>query len=71
MAQEGRSHEEVVTMLLEEEPDSFVPSDDSIQWRQRRFSVATLLALRQDFAISFGSCSFEEPLADLRKLGWM
>ena len=23
------------------------------------------------FAISFGSCSFEEPIADLQRLGWL
>lgn len=28
-----------------------------------------LLATRQKFAISFGSCSFEEPVADLKALG--
>ncbi len=27
-----------------------------------------LAATRRDFAISFGSCSFEEPVADLRQL---
>jgi len=28
-------------------------------------------AARAEFAISFGSCSFEEPVADLKELGWL
>jgi hypothetical protein len=28
-------------------------------------------AARRDFAISFGSCSFQEPVADLQGLGWL
>ena len=27
--------------------------------------------LRRSFATTFGSCSFEEPIADLKALGWM
>lgn len=32
------------------------------------FSTRTIRSARETFAISFGSCSFEEPLADLREL---
>jgi hypothetical protein len=32
-------------------------------------STEQLEASRRSFAVSFGSCSFEEPLADLRELG--
>jgi hypothetical protein len=28
-------------------------------------------AARKQFCIGFGSCSFTEPLDDLRKLGWL
>ena len=36
-----------------------------------RFLPVQICAARRDFAHSFGSCSFEEPLEDLRELGWM
>jgi len=34
-------------------------------------TAAQIRAARAEFAISFGSCSFEEPVADLKKLGWL
>jgi hypothetical protein len=33
-----------------------------------RIDVATLRSMRAEFALSFGSCSFEEPLQELREL---
>jgi hypothetical protein len=35
---------------------------------ETKITAQTIRAARQNFAISFGSCSFEEPLADLREL---
>ncbi len=32
---------------------------------------AAILATRQDFAISFGSCSFTEPVDELQQSGWL
>ena len=69
MASEGREHEEIVTMLLDDDATNFSATEDAVQWRKRRFSLESLHKLRAEFAISFGSCSFEEPLSDLRELG--
>ena len=33
--------------------------------------VAQLAAARQGFCRSFGSCSFREPIGELRELGWL
>ena len=33
------------------------------------FDLNDLRAMRSTFALSFGSCSFEEPIQDLRELG--
>jgi hypothetical protein len=57
------------TRMLEETDASAIEADDTgVSWRGRRMSAAELRALRQDGAVSFGSCSFEEPLSDLRRL---
>ena len=40
-------------------------------WRGHRVSTEALRTMRRDFATSFGSCSFEEPIGDLRALGWL
>jgi hypothetical protein len=39
-----------------------------LRWRARSITVAQVQIARRDFAHSFGSCSFEEPIADLRML---
>ncbi|HEX8153208.1 MAG TPA: hypothetical protein VF698_08795 [Thermoanaerobaculia bacterium] len=49
--------------------DDFRFDDDALHWRGRSARVADVEAMRRDVAISFGSCSFEEPIADLQELG--
>jgi hypothetical protein len=57
-------------LLLDDDPRAFAFDDDGVAWRGRRVATAELEAMRQ-CAISFGSCSFEEPLDDLKELGWL
>jgi hypothetical protein len=62
--------EATVTQLLNEtDPQAFKFLDDGLRWREWRASTAEVAEARRDFAHSFGSCSFEEPLDDLRTLG--
>jgi len=42
---------------------------DTISWRHHCLSAAQIAEARRDFIISFGSCSFEEPMRELRDLG--
>ncbi len=58
-------------LLDEEDPGAWHLTPDSIAWRSYSWSTDQLRALRQQFFISFGSCSFEEPLHDLEVLGWL
>ncbi|MDE3185968.1 MAG: hypothetical protein KGM96_00415, partial [Acidobacteriota bacterium] len=44
---------------------------DGIGWRGREWSVEELRGVRRAFFLSFGSCSFEEPMHDLEALGWL
>ena len=61
----------VIGVMHECDPESFEFSDDSLAWRGRTLSTAQIAAARREFAHSFGSCSFEEPVADLKALGWL
>ena len=61
----------LVPVLSEEDPRAFEFTDDELRWRSRRLSTAQVEIARRDFAHSFGSCSFEEPVADLRELGFL
>lgn len=56
--------------LLEEvSPAAICFNKKSVEWRARRLTVEQLREARTRLAISFGSCSFAEPLDDLRALG--
>ena len=53
-------------------------SNDNMTWevgddRDSRFEISneTIKQSRENTAISFGSCSFQEPIDDLTQLGWM
>jgi len=58
-------------ILAEQDPSVFHFDDDGASWRDARVSTDDLIAMRRDFATSFGSCSFEEPIRDLQELGWL
>ena len=55
-------------VLEEQSADAFHFDSDGAIWREHRLSVRDIAAAREDFAISFGSCSFTEPIDDLRAL---
>jgi hypothetical protein len=55
-------------LLEEQSPQAFHLDSDGAAWRHHRLSQREIAAARQDFAVSFGSCSFTEPIDDLRTL---
>lgn len=58
-------------ILAETDASAFTFDDEGASWRGHRVSTESLATMRRDFATSFGSCSFEEPINDLRTLGWL
>lgn len=44
---------------------------DDLAWRSLSASGADVASARERVALSFGSCSFDEPTDDLRALGWL
>jgi len=50
---------------------AFAWDDVGVAWHGRQLTVEQLRTAREQFAISFGSCSFEEPVRDLEQLGWL
>ncbi len=65
----GMSRDEAIEVLTDEDPSHFAFEDDSARWRDWKLDVARLSSVRESFAIGFGSCSFEEPVADLKEMG--
>ncbi|HEV2018153.1 MAG TPA: hypothetical protein VGQ98_07565 [Gemmatimonadaceae bacterium] len=58
----GESEHTALAVLQEENPLAFSFSDDAIVWRDKRVDAEQIQVSRADFAISFGSCSFREPV---------
>ena len=59
------------TILAETDARAFEFGDDAASWRGHSIGTDDLARIRSEFAISFGSCSFDEPVADLKELGWL
>jgi len=64
----GESEDTALAALEESDPSAFKFADDAIQWRGKRIGAEQILATRAEFAISFGSCSFREPVEELAYL---
>jgi hypothetical protein len=61
---------QIQPILAETDPAAF-RFDDKVHWRDLSLSSDEIAEVRRSFAHSFGSCSFEEPLEDLRALRWL
>jgi hypothetical protein len=64
----GMEEAEVTRLLEEGDPHAFQADDSGITWRNRRLDLKALSDARRLGMISFGSCSFTEPIADLESL---
>ncbi|MGA9415478.1 MAG: hypothetical protein WBV60_12375 [Terriglobales bacterium] len=64
----GMADEVAIELLEERSPAAFHFDLNAVAWRQHRLGRDEIAAARRDFAISFGSCSFTEPIDDLRSL---
>ncbi len=55
-------------ILLEEDPEAFQFTKEEFSWRDLTAPLGTLYYVRERLAVSFGSCSFDEPRDDLKAL---
>lgn len=62
---------ELEDILREEDFDDFKFADEVIGWKNHLIMVADLARVRESFALAFGSCSFDEPIEDLRRFRLM
>ena len=66
---DGLELEPAIELLEETHEASFSFGTDEVRWRSRSLGIDRLIETRKNFAHSFGSCSFEEPIDDLKSLG--
>jgi hypothetical protein len=68
-ARNGLSAQELEQLLLEEQATELKFTPEGVSWRGKHLDNSAIESARAKFAIAFGSCSFEEPIADLQQLG--
>ena len=64
----GASEDDAVAMLETTDAADLRFDDLGLSWREHRLTTDQLRAARRSLARSFGSCSFSEPVDDLRAL---
>ena len=67
----GGTAGEALHTLEEEDPGAWRAEPDAICCRAFRWTTDQISEARKKFMISFGSCSFTEPIRDLEVLGWL
>jgi hypothetical protein len=68
-AQSGMDVDRLVELLEEKSPEAFQFDSGGVTWRDEMIVRGQLRNSRNLLAIAFGSCSFEEPIDDLKKIG--
>jgi hypothetical protein len=64
----GLGDADVVRLLEERDPDAFELAPDAVGWRGHTITAEEAQRVRDTVAVSFGSCSFREPVDELRAL---
>ena len=64
----GAAPQELVAVLLEEDAGAFEVTDEAFTVRGRAFGTEAVAAARERLFTGYGSCSFSEPVEDLRGL---
>ena len=70
LAREGADQRTLESLLTEREGSSITADASGIAWRGHRVSAERVREGRACSAVSFGSCSFTEPVHDLATLGF-
>ncbi|MEP7146989.1 MAG: hypothetical protein ABI792_08260 [bacterium] len=55
-------------VLNDKNPLNFIFTDDNFSWNNWKVEIADIEYARKDLVLSYGSCSFDEPVEDLKSL---
>lgn len=60
---------QAAAILGETDGRAFRFTEEGVRWREHILDTIAIAQAREHFAMSFGSCSFDEPVEDLRAMG--
>ena len=66
---EGMNENDAAELLAEQSPAAFAWDEKGVAWRCHCIGHKHLAAARKSFCLTVGSCSFQEPLENLKALG--
>jgi len=69
IARRGAGETGVAELLAERDAGAIRFDGSGVEWRGERLSTEEIARARTGFALSFGSCSFREPIEELQALG--
>lgn len=67
----GAAESDAEHILDETSPEAFCINETHITAHGFSLSNEQIARARREFALSFGSCSFDDPIHDLKALGWL
>lgn len=67
----GADQRAIVRTLAEEDASAFGLDDEVIRWHDHTLIGDQIERVRSEFAMGFGSCSFTEPVDDMKEMGWI
>jgi len=62
------SDSEINEILNDENPNNFIFTDEYFSWNDWKINNDEILLARKNIVTSYGSCSFDEPVSDLKDL---
>lgn len=71
LARSGADHATLSELLSVRDAGTIEPDGEGIRWGDTHMPLDAVTAARTTLLASFGSCSFDEPLTELRSLGWL
>ena len=71
LAYRGEDARALTGTLEERHAAAFVFGEDNVRWHGFEAGVDEIEAMRREFAISYGSCSFSEPVEEAKTLEWL
>jgi hypothetical protein len=71
LAWRGEDARRLMATLKEEDASAFAFGKESVRWLGFEAGVDEIERVRRQFAVSYGSCSFTEPLEEVKAHGWL
>ena len=72
---QGGHDADAIALLQESDPSALSIDEHAVTWqsgaRSVRFDRVLLQRVREQVLVSFGSCSFTEPVDEIRAMGWL